>query len=271
MRTTNSRFQPTDAVLDIPLPLAETLYPSDLTASQLRAAIVMLSRVNADGRFEILKTQLEAAAELRIDNGTRFLAPIIDSLIGGLSGDPEPWFDDVEYKPGIRRQTAGIITGTLSSYGHYHMRLDRGFVPIRVDEFRSYSSVHAILLRLRVGAWFHRQAGVKQIKIRMQSEDVYAIFGDYCRTARRQRPDGDFEITLGRLLQAVLVPAAEQINAVCNDYSVGLSARRKAVGAVGRALQHVDIVVNRLEDRATLKDLVKASRYRDRVQKLKRV
>ena len=73
MRTTNSRFQPTDAVLDIPLPLAETLYPSDLTASQLRAAIVMLSRVNADGRFEILKTQLEAAADVNVDRIRFFL------------------------------------------------------------------------------------------------------------------------------------------------------------------------------------------------------
>ncbi|WP_417584365.1 hypothetical protein [Pelagibacterium sp.] len=265
----SSRFQPTDAVIDIPLPLAQTLYPSGLSAPQMRAMIVLLSRVNADGYFEILKPQLEEAADLRIDNATRFLMPLFESLVGNIA-EPDLWFDDLQYIPGIRRTTAGVIKGKLSPAGGYHMQLDRGFVPIRVEEFRSYSSVHAILLRLRLGAWFHLNPGMKQMKIRMTAEDVHDMFGDYCRAARRERPDGDYEITLGRLLASVLTPGAEQINAISDEFSVGLSAKRKASGAVGRALEFVEISANRLEDRATLKDLVKATRYRERMQRHRR-
>lgn len=260
---TSSRFQPTDAIINVPYLLAAEHHLTDLTAPAMRAAIVLISRADIDGRFSITKPELEAAAELRLDNTLRFLDPLRGAAIWGY--DEHLYFEDIQYKPGVRKRLPGIISGSISAMARMLLGRRPITVPIRVDELRAYPSVPAIILRLHLGSHFHEHPADVSVDKRYKDVDVHQLFGGYCKAARIKRADGSFDITLGRLSKSLLEPAATQINGICREFTVSLE-KVPALKGVGRAIEYLDVKAVKLGKPVTIVDLQKASAWKRRVK-----
>ncbi|WEJ31691.1 hypothetical protein [Devosia sp. SD17-2] len=244
--------------------LSKGLLPTGLTAPGLRAFVVLLAHAKPDGTVDMLKPDLERLANVRIDQGDRFMHPLRESSIdcpADRSLIEYPWFDSIDYEPGQYRRTAGRFLGRLSYAALGLMSLSRwsGSVPVDVDEFKRLSTVGGIILYLRCRALLAEQPKTVEAQMRLQIEDVHEIFGFYCDAAiSRKKVDGVVRwksLSLSRVSRVLLQPGIDDIKRNADDLLIDLREIKAPGSGRGKPWKRVDIVFGPLPKRTSLRDL----------------
>src|SRR5690606_10105569 len=240
-----------------PFGLAQGIILAGLTAPAYRAAVVLISRANASGVFDITKPELERLAGLRLDATDRFLERLRVSQIACADDLVAP-FDEIEYVPGIQNRLAGIIRGRLSSGLLMELHSPRWSgrrLDLDAAELSKLTTVPGILLWLRLAA---ERQGAGDFRLRLKEEDAAAIFGPYVARAaisRRTKSDGEFQWTaLSRIYEQLISPAVKDLWSALDGHVV--DARPAALErGHGKAWSHVEITMQRLAPMPSLREL----------------
>jgi hypothetical protein len=250
-------FAFSEEVLSIPMGLCLGHTFAGLTGAQLRIALVLtaLAAEEGSGFMTIDKPRLQSLTGVRLDNAHRTLAPIAAATIDGPRepvGDvmwhddiaDAAWFDRIDYVPGIRHQTAGIIAASLSTPGSVALhRHGLGMIKIEADELSRYSSTYSILLRLYLGALMVETP--KSPRLRITADNLFSIFRSYSSVAdikRTTAADGETSyVSLSRAKEKMLSTAAEEINDLCPEFLIELIELRD-----GPRIAAIDVKVRRL-------------------------
>lgn len=263
---------PKTAVL--PVALASGVVMSGLTAPALRMALVLLSELSPTGGIDMLKPRLEKLAGVRLDNAERALNRLRDARFE--RGDDAPFvFDELNYTPGSMKRLAGVIAGRLSP-SFFESIADPSWggktVQVDLDELRQLSTVPGILLWLRLA--IERQSGTDQFRLRMRGEDIAPIFGPYLSRAtisRKTAADGQFMWTsLSRMFTSIVAPAISDLHAVLPDHVVDATPITKVGAGKGVPWLAIDVEMNRISRRPSLREMAKRSRERDEYELRKR-
>lgn len=263
---------PKTAVL--PIALASGVVMSGLTAPALRMALVLLSELSPTGGINMLKPRLERLAGVRLDNAERSLNRLRDARFE--RGDDAPFvFDELTYTPGAMKRLAGVISGRLSP-AFFESIADPSWggktIQVDLEELRQLSTVPGILLWLRLA--IERNARTDGFRLRMKAEDLALIFGPYLSRAtisRKTAADGEFMWTsLSRIHTAVVAPAITDMFGVFRDYDVDATPITRVGSGKGTPWLAIDIEMDRLVRRPSLKEMAKKSRDRDAYELRKR-
>lgn len=242
-----------------PLGLAQGVILAGLTAPAYRAAVVLISRANASGVFDITKPELERLAGLRLDATDRFLERLRVSQIA-CAGGLDAAFDEIEYVPGIQNRLAGIIRGRLSPGLLMELHSPRWSgrrLDLDAGELSKLTTVPGILLWLRLAA--ERQgSSTSDFRLRLKEEDAAAVFGPYVERAaikRHTKKDGEFQWTsLSRIYEQLIAPAVKDLWSALDGHVV--DARPAAIErGHGKAWSHVEITMQRLAPMPSLREL----------------
>lgn len=245
--------------MKLPLAVASGLVMSGLTAPAMRMALVLLGRASPMGAINVLKPDLERLAGVRLDNAERSLDRLRMSQFDA-GGHAEFVFDGLGYTPGAYKRLAGVITGSLTTpFADAIANPVWAGKTVEVDlaELRQLTTVPGILLWLRLA--IERQAGTEQFRLRMKAEDLAPVFGPYLSRAtinRRTAADGEFAWTsLSRMFNSVIAPAIEDLHAVFADHVVDATPITRAGGGKGVPWVAVDIEMERIHRRKSLREL----------------
>lgn len=224
------RFQPSDVVLRLPLTACENLVISGLSAAQMRIAFVLIALCHqASGRsFIIEKNRLEQLSAVTLNTVEKLLAPLMNARIDadGHELHGEFVFENIAYDPGEKGKKVGRVRATMSiAMGHFLAFGRNRLVEFPADEMRLYSTMGAIILRIRLGAIFAGHKTGAGASIRISGRDVSAIFGSYGRTAvikRLSAKTGETveRVALSRVSAMLVEPAIDEINENCRSMSL---------------------------------------------------
>lgn len=248
-----------NASISGPFGLAEGIILAGPTAPAYRAAVVLISRANSSGVFDITKPELEKLAGLRLDATDRFLERLRVSQVA-CTGDIAVAFDEIEYVPGVQNRLAGIIRGRLSPALLMELHSPRWSgrrLDLNASELSKLTTVPGILLWLRLAV--ERQgAATSDFRLRLREEEAAALFGPYIGRAaikRRTKSDGEFQWTsLSRIYEQLIAPAVKDLWSAIDGHVV--DARPGAVErGHGKAWSHVEITMQRLAPMPSLREL----------------
>lgn len=222
----------TGEVLRVPSRLAETLVIDGLTPAQLRLAIVLVCLSAEDGSWTIAKPILEAMSNVEMDNAFKILAPLEDAVLVTPATEKSPeqrskLFELLDYKPGVRRKTAGMISVKIVHAARLMLLGQGRTVAIPADEFRLYGSLGGIMLRLRIAARMLKVKASKTDLWRLDAESVAEAFGPIGSkwSISRQTKEGDQSyVSLARASQLFFEPGIDEINALTETMNIRLRA-----------------------------------------------
>lgn len=223
----------TGDILLVPQVLASDATIGGLNAPSLRLAIVLatLAHHGHQGEWTIAKPLLEARAGVVLDNASRLLEPLIGAMLE-LKDATVPLFDVVDYTPGLRWKTAGTITVRLSFAAREMLYSQQNVVRLPLDEFRGYSTISGVILRLRLAARMQTLKTSQADLWRLSAEDfpLTGVFGSYASLAmiRRKNAAGDEieYVSLSRAEDKLLKRGVAEINARSVAVTVKMTPRR---------------------------------------------
>lgn len=219
MIRTTSTMAATNEVLLIPHALASEVTIGGLNAPSLRLAVVLttLAFHGPNGEWSIVKPDLELRAGVVLDNASKLLEPLRAAVIE-KGEETAPLFDVLEYEPGARFKSAGVIKVRLTFLAREMLYSQHNTVRLPIDELRTYSTAPGIILRLRLAA---RMQDVKSSQFdewRLKPQDFprTSVFGSYASLAiiRRQNAAGEETsyISLSRAETKLLKKGILEIN-----------------------------------------------------------
>jgi len=249
----------------VPMALTNGVLPTGLPAPAFRAFVMLVSLANDNGFVDILKPELERLISTRIDNATRFLEPLRESVIDmpGIDHDSvgEPWFESVEYLPGEQKRLAGVIRLQLSGAARSVLASIAypGTVAIAADEFRRLSTVPGIIVYLRCRRLISAVGKAAEIQERFDDAGLFQLFGQYSAAAvsNKRKADGEIGQTLSisRMTDTLLEPAVQDVRRHVDDVVVVLSEGRPEGGGRGRRWSHVDLLIAPRPKRLSVRDI----------------
>lgn len=222
----------TGEVLRVPRRLAEALIIDGLTPAQLRLAIVLVCLAAEDGSWTIAKPILEAMSNVEMDNAFKVLGSLEDATLILPATDKSAeqkskLFELLDYKPGLRRKTAGMISVRIADTARLMLQSMGGVVTIPAAEFRLYGSLGGIVMRLRVGARMSKVKTSKTDVWRLDADSVAEAFGPIGSkwSISRQTKEGDQSyVSLARASQLFFEPGIDEINALTETMNIRLRA-----------------------------------------------
>jgi hypothetical protein len=220
-------------LLRVPFRLAERLTIDGLTAAQTRLAIVLGILAAEDGSWTIAKPILERMTGIVMNNARKILQPLENAMFVEPATDTRParhirMFDALEYAPGQRRETAGMITAKLTSSARHALESQGRIVTVPADEFRRYSSLGGIMLRLRLAAQLASTKGAKSAMWKLTADDMATAFGHHADkwVIGRKSVGGDDKsyVSLARAADLFFQPGIDEIAEVSETIHAELSA-----------------------------------------------
>lgn len=218
MKTT-STMPATADILRMPQSLAAECTIGGLNPSSLRLALVLATMgfYGEHGAWTINKRDLELRTHVVLDNAERLIAPLRQAM---LEKDDivVPLFDSVEYEPGTRWKTAGMISVRLNFMAREMLFSQQKTVLLPIDELRAYSSLSGIMLRMRLAARMQAMKSSKLDEWRLGPEDFEkaGVFGSYAMSAQIRRSNAKGEIveyvSLSRAADLLLKKGVAEIN-----------------------------------------------------------
>lgn len=265
-----STMPPTGDILRVPAALASECTIGGLNPSSLRLAVVLatLAFYGEHGAWTINKRDLELRTHVVLDNCERLIAPLREAMLEKVDS-VVPLFDSVEYEPGTRWKTAGMISVQLSFAAREMLFSQQKTVLLPIDEFRAYSSLSGIILRMRLAA--HMQA-LKTSKVdvwRLGADDFEKAnaFGSYAASARIRRTNAAGETTeyvsLSRAADLLLKKGVLEIQARSTGIELTMTSIKTGDEANSR-WKAIQLVTKRLSTgkppKKTIADLNKRSK-----------
>jgi hypothetical protein len=267
---TTSTMAATKQVLRIPRALAAECTIAGLNAPSMRLAIVLASMAYhaPHGQWKVTKPELELWSDVVLDNAAKLLKPLETAVIE-KEGVMINLFDQVDYEPGVRFKTAGLIKVRLSIVARDLLYSQDRIVRLPIDELRAYATVPGIILRLRLAA---RMQGVRTAmhdEWKLEPEDFAnpSVFGSYAKIAviRRENAAGEATeyVSLSRAEAKLLRRGVEEINTRSKGSRVEIVPIRTGDDPKSRWLAielHTDRIVAGKRRKRTMKDLGRKSR-----------
>lgn len=227
-----SPFPPSGELLRVPSKLADSLIIEGLTPAQTRLAVVLVALAAVDGSWTIAKPWLERMTGIVMDNASKLLQPLEGAILFQPATSKLPargvrLFEDLDYRPGHRRKTAGLITARLTDAARLMLH---GSAPVIIsaDEFRRYATIGGIILRLRLGARLGKLKGPQIDSWRLRPEDLETEFGEIAQRWQisRKSVSGDDQqyLSLSRASHLFFEPGCDEIDEVSETVSVQLRA-----------------------------------------------
>lgn len=242
---------------------------------------MQVSLATERGYVDQLKPEIEKLIATRVDNASAFLDPLRHSIIDlpGIDHDAagEPWFETVEYTPGVQKRLAGVVRARLSSAARSVLSdlMFTGTVAIAADEFRRLSTVCGIIVYLRCRKLLKDGGIAKEVSQRFDDKGLFGLFGQYAKAAvsRKRNVAGDIvqTLSLSRMTDVLLEPAVLDVRRNVDDVIVAIAAGRAGDG--GGRWTHVDLGVAPRPQRMTLReldaDMLEKERHRSKIAQRK--
>lgn len=249
---TTSRMSATGDVLKVPFTLASECTIGGLNAPSMRLAVVLATMAfhGHQGEWSINKPDLELRAGVVLDSAERLLAPVRGAILE-KDDISVPVFERLEYEPGQRFKTAGVITARLSFMAREMLFSQQKVVRMPLDEFRAYSSISAVILRLRLAARLQDLKTSKNDVWRLKPEDLAStgVFGSYSKLAMITRTNAKGEtaeyVSLSRAEAKLLRKGVDEINARSQGAKVDLVPIKTSAGPKSHGIA-IDIITTRI-------------------------
>lgn len=260
---------PTTETIRVPAALARGILASGLTAPAMRAFVVLLGHADPSGKIDIIKPKLAEQAGVRLDNAHRFLEPLRESMIDinadCIDGEGH-WFDDLTYEPGRRSATAGVIRGQISGAALAvlsHPDLG-GEIPLLVAELRRLGTVPGILMYLHARALIGKSPKSNALTLRFDEAALGVLLGEYRRSAvsKTKLANGETSTTvsISRIAATLLSPGVDDLASAVDDFAVGMREGRLARS---NRWKHVDVELQRLAPKKSLREMLRADRKKE--------